>query len=364
MTSIFPTGPTTTAVGNTAYLDQPIPFAMLPSPLQGMGTTVVYIDPTNNLHTLAGPLAGLEGTRLATQIYGDQQWPFAQVLSNSPYVMGAEIHRQNIPERKFNLGIIIGRHNPPMTEYEYRIAEDFWWAGQDESNDGWLGIYTRFSGWRWIPVRPDETVKTPQPMDPSAYGNNASKWDITWVAVRPWFTKPALYKTWQASTAGAPVPPPGTNLLGGLADQLIGDVYYSGTLPVANRGDLPAYVQYIVSSPGQAIVQDGASTRMVSMPDNAASTGTYLIDTAPTARTLTAANDPQDNLLFELIRQSAVLDFFLSGVANEGLPLQLEFTNRFIYSIPPQTVQQFSVYHSDPGGVITAIVPQAYKRSR
>ncbi len=361
---IFPPGPTTTAVAGGAFLDQPLPFNRLPPQLQGMGTTVIYVDPTNNLHNLAGPLMGLEGTRLATQLYGDQQWPFNQVITNSPYVMGANIHRQNIPERKLNLGIIIGRHNPPMTEYEYRIAEDYWWAGQDETNDGWLGVYTRFSGWRWIPVRPDETVKTPQLMDPSAYGNNASKWDITWMAQRPYFTKPALYKTWEASKSGDPVPPPGAGLIGGLFDQLIGDVYYTGNLPIANRGDMPAYVQYLVSSPGEAILQDNASNRFVPLPVTAAATGTFLVDTEPTNRTLVAAHDPKDNLLFELIRQSQILDFFLSGVANEGIPLQLQFTNRFIYSIPPQTVQQFTVYHSNPGAVITAIVSQRFKRSR
>jgi len=32
-------------------------------------------------------------------------------------------------------------------------------AGQDENNDGCWALHA-FSGWRWIPVRPFETVKT------------------------------------------------------------------------------------------------------------------------------------------------------------------------------------------------------------
>ena len=89
-----------------------------------------------------------------------------------------------------------------------------------------------------------------------------------------------------------------------------------------------------------------------------------MCDTEPAHRTLTAANDPQDNLLFDLIRQSQILDFFLGGIANEGLPLQLQFANRFIYAIPPKTVVQLTVGHSDPAGVIVAQVGQRFKRSR
>jgi hypothetical protein len=88
------------------------------------------------------------------------------------------------------------------------------------------------------------------------------------------------------------------------------------------------------------------------------------VDTENGHRTLTAANDPQDNLLFDLIRQSQILDFFLSGIANEGLPLALTWNNRFIYQIPPRTVVSFTVGHSEPDGVIVASVSQRFKRSR
>jgi hypothetical protein len=359
----LPPGSTATAMGRPPFVDQALPFDQLPPQLQGLNTRVVYLDPNYNLFNLAGPNAGAEGCRLCTQLYGDQQWPYEQVLTNSPYIMGADINRQNIPERKFNFGIIIGSHSPPMNEYQYRMSEARWWAGQDEANDGWLGIYTRFSGWRWIPVRPDETVKTPQKMDSTAYGNNASRWDITWVATRPYFTKPALYLAWSAKTARSPKPY-ATSLLGKLVDELIGDVYYQGTIPIVNRGDLPSYVQYLVSSPGQAIVQDNDSDRLVPLPQTVASVGTYLCDTEPSMRTMTAANDPTDNLATDLIRQSVILSALLSGVLTESEPLQLAFTNKFIYTIPPQTSISLTVMHSESSGSITAIVPQRFKRSR
>jgi hypothetical protein len=355
--------------GNTtaAYLvpaPDSIPFGLLPPALRGMQTHAVYIAPTQKqLFNLAGPMKGLQGVRFCTQVTGDQAWPTEQVLAHSPYVMGADIQRTNVGERMFNVGIVIGSQAPPMTEYQYRMAEDNWWASQDELNDGWLGFYTRFSGWRWIPVRPFETLKSPQKLDPTAFGNNASMWDVTWIASRPYFTKVALYKTFEAVYAGPPTPPP-NGLLGGLIDTLLGDVYYWGTLVLANRGDLPSYAQFFVTSPGQAIVQDNASNRLVPLPYTQASVGTFMCDTAPGVRTLTAAGDPHDNLLFDIIRQSKILNFFLSGIANEGLPLALQFNNRFIYQIPPKTVVQLTVGHSEPNGVITALVPQMYKRSR
>jgi hypothetical protein len=354
----------TTAMGGAALLADPAtPFSQLPAPLQGMGTRMVYLDPANNMHNIAGTNAGLEGTRVCTQVFGDQQWPFEQVLVNSPYIFGAQIMRQNIPERRFNFGVVIGSHAPPMTEWQYREAEDYWWAGQDESNDGWLGVYTRFSGWRWIPVRPDETVKTPQQLDSTAYGNNASRWDITWIAQRPYFTKPARYLTFQAATAGTPQPAP-SDLDTNVTPALAASEYYWGQLPIANAGDLPSYVTYYVSSPGQAVVQDNSSTRLVPLPDTVESVGTYMCDSEPGQRTLTAANDPQSNLVFDLIAQSEILDYFLSGVTSGSTPLQLQFQNRFIYSVPPQTATTFTVGHSDPAGVIVAMLPQRYKRSR
>lgn len=357
---------------STAYIPElvhPVGFLQLPPPVRGMMTHAKYLTPTSDVFDLAGPSKGRQGVRLATTISGDQQWPFKQILVNSPYIFGADIQRQNVPERRFSLGVVIGSQAPPMTEYQYRLAEDHWWAGQDEGNDGWLGMYTRYSGWRWIPVRPDETVKTPQKMDSTAYGNNASQWDITWIAQRPYFTKPALYKTFESSKAGYPSSPPvGGGILSGVIefiDEITGlSNFYWGTMPIANRGDLPSFAMFLVSSPGQAIVQDNESDRLVTMPFTQPSVGTYMVDTEPGKRTLTAANDPKDNLLFDIIRQSVILDFFLSGIANEGVPLQLTWNNKFIFQIPPHSVVNLTVGHSDPNGKIVAIVPQRFKRSR
>lgn len=348
------------ATFTAGIVDPATPFAQLPPDLQGMQTRVIYIDPLGNTHNLAGPHGGLEGAQICSQMFGDQSWPFSQVITNSPYIYGAQIMRQNIPERRFNFSILIGSVNK-FTEYQYRVAEDYWWAGQDEANDGWLGIYTRFSGWRWIPVRPDETVRTPQKMDSTAYGNNMSTWNITWIAQRPYFTKVARVRTFTASAGSYAAAPSGLlSSTPGIAHAN----YYWGSLPLANAGDLPSYASFYVTSPGQAIVQDNASTRLVPLPDTVASVGTYMVDTEPGNRTITAANDPVSNLAFDLIRQSTVLNYFLGGLTSGSTPLQLQFQNRFIYAIPPKTAVTLTVAHSNPAGSIVAVVPQRYRRSR
>lgn len=345
-----------TTVAHWPQIDdrRPVPFNSLPPRLQAMGTQVVYISPARQLFHLAGPLSGREGVSLATQLLGDQQWPFDVVMQESAYMMGASIEKVNINKRMFNLGVVIGRHNPPMSEYQYRMAEDHWWQGQDENQDGWLGIFTRFSGWRWIPVRPDTSVKTAQKMDTTSFGNNVSTWDITWVAARPYFTKPALYRTWEARNSPTQPNP----------DPLFGPELYTGTIHLANRGDLPSYVSYVVSSPGEAWVQDNLSERMVQLPFTQKTDGPYLCDTEPGKRTLTASKDPVDNLLYDFIRQSKILDFLLHDLGNLGLPLQLRFNNRFMYAVPPKTSVALTVQHSNPGGTITAFMPQRFKRSR
>ena len=196
-------------------------------------------------------------------------------------------------------------------------------------------------------------MKTPQRMDNTAYGNNVSMWDIQWLAARPYFTKPALFHTWSAIGAETQPNP-----------DLAGSPLYTGTVHLANRGDLPSYVSFLVSSPGTAYVQDNDSDRMVKLPATLESDGTYLVDTEPGKRTLTAPKDPVDNLAYDLIRQSKVLDFLLHDVGQFGLPLHRRFHDRFLFKVPPKTAVALKVQHTHWAGNITAILSQRFKRSR
>lgn len=317
----------------------------LPDYLQGLATRVLYITPDNVVyHLYGGRLAGTQGVQLQ-DIEGENHWPFELLLSEGAYELGATVDRVNILKREINLNVIIGGQG--FNDFQYRMAEDRWWAGQDETRDGWLGIYTRFSGWRWLRVRPAKTIAGEQKLDPVAFGNNTALYPITWLAQKPYYSKPSVWDTWTNTED--------TSVLFGVGE---------GRIQLANRGDLASYPQYIVSAPGKAWVEDGNTGRMVELPLLAKADGYVLVDTDPTQRTLTASADPVDNVFYAIARKSKILDFLLWELDETGLPVWQRFDKRFLASVPPKTVASLRVKHSYPNGTITAIMPQRYKRSR
>lgn len=327
-------------------------FYAIPYPIQGLDTSMVHIAPNGNITHLAGPGRGTEGVSVMQQLQGEQQVPFEQIVTESAYQWGGTIERTNYPPRKIGMRIAIGGDN--FTTYAYQLCDQRWWAGQDEANDGWLGVYTRFTGWRWIPVRPFKTVDTTQPLDPVAYQNNLAIWDVTWICQRPWYSKPGTYVTWQATDPSTGQTAP---------QDKAGN--YTGTLTLANQGDFQTYVQYIVNGAGTAIVQDNNNpAQQVTLPPIFAADGPCLVDTDPQERTLTASADPIDNEFFQYIRSSSVLNFFLSNIADEGEPWWQRGYVRFLNSVPPQTITQLQVKHTNPNASITALLTQRYRRSR
>lgn len=344
----------------------------LPKALQGLETRVVYITPDGFRYDLyGGPLAGRQGAHLAEELSGEHQWPFELLKTEGAYEMGTTIERVNVLERLINLNVVIGGHTPvPLNNYQYRMAQARWDDGQDENRDGWLGIYTRFSGWRWVRVRPAKTIEGNQNRDPVAMNNNTATWPIQWLAAKPYYSKPSVWSTWES-----------TSEVYGLLGAILGDVedtlnvalgqpdkkLYTvgeGVITLPNRGDLESFTQFIVSAPGKAWVEDGDTGRMVELPYLTANDGYVLVDTDPTQRTLTASKDPVDNIFYKIARQSKILDFLLWDLDETGLPVWKRFDKQFMASIPPRSMAQIRVRHSNPKGTITAILPQRYKRSR
>jgi hypothetical protein len=318
-----------------------------PEFLAATKTVVMYIDPNNNVFHLNGPLAGMEGVQLGEQLQGEQHVPFEQILLESAFLTGAVVQRTNINKREINLRVQIG--GPGMNNYTYRLAEQRWWAGQVESQPGWLGVFTRFSGWRWIQVWPYKTVDTAQQRDPVAYGNNFAVWDVNWLAPYPLWAKPAVFKQWTANTSGA----------------AHSDGFYYGNLVLANRGDMDVRIQYLITGAGFCKLQDnGADDKMVTLPQIFASDGAVLCNTDPAQRTLTAENDPVDNIFYQTARNSGILNFFLTGAGSAGEAIWKRGYVRFMNTTPPQSVTHFTVAHTNPNATITAILPQYFRRSR
>jgi hypothetical protein len=317
-----------------------------PEYLAALNTVMVYIDPNSNTFHLNGPLAGREGVRIGEQMQGEQHIPFTQVLIEGAFQKGATIQRTNVEKRLINFRVQIG--GPGMNNYTYRMCEERWWAGQIEDQPGWLGVFTRLSGWRWIQVWPYRTINTTQAQDPVAYGNNFAMWDIDWIAPFPYYAKPAVWRQWSAQTAG-----PKNS-----------DGYYSGNLVLANRGDVESHIYYLVSGAGLCKVQDNNSDSMVTLPEIFSTDGVVLCNTDPGQRTMTAQNDPQDNAFFKIARASNVLNFFLAGVADAGEPIWQRAYTRFLYATPPATATHFTVWHTNHNATITAVLPQYFRRAR
>jgi hypothetical protein len=310
---------------------------------------IIYIDPHGNTFHLNGPFAGKEGVTLGETMQGEHHLPFEQVVTESAYQLGATIERTNIIKRLIDLRIVIGRAG--MNNILYRMCEDRWWSGQVIDKPGWLGVFTRYSGWRWIQVWPGGTVSTAQRLDPAAYGNNMAKWDLQWIAPRAYYSKPAFQKTWHAKTSGPPT----------IVD---GVPWYFGRLPIANQGDMDTYVVYLVQGAGNCVVSDNNSARMEALPPIYKTDGLVMVNTDPVERTLTAAFDPQDNLFYKIARAAGLFKFLLAGIGDRGEALWERDYCRFVYKLPPKTVGNFVVRHTNPNAVITAVVPQRFTRSR
>lgn len=339
-------------IGNTASLTRAQYYGsftslnQFPEFLAAQQTMMVYIDPNNNMFHLNGPLAGLEGVQLGETMQGEQHLPFEQVLIEGAFQRGATVQRTNIEKRLINFRVQVGGNN--FNNYTYRMAEQRWWAGQIEDQPGWLGVFTRLSGWRWTQVWPYKTIDTAQTSDPVKYGNNWAEWDVTWIAPNPYYAKPALWKQWSAKTSGAKQ----------------ADGYYHGNLVLANRGDVETNIYYLVSGAGFCKVQDNNSASMVKLPQIFAADGAVLCNTDPAMQTLSAQNDPQDNLFYDVVRSSGILNFFLLGVADAGEPIWQRGYTRFVYTVPPMSTTHFTVAHTNPNATITAVLPQRYRRAR
>lgn len=322
----------------------------VPYRLQAMETVMVFLAHNGNVFHLNGPGAGDEGVTFFENMQGEHHLFFEQVTSEGAYMFGGIIDRQNYLIRKMSFRVYIGR--PGMNNITYRMCEDRWWAGQDEVNGGWFGVFTRYSGWRWIQVWPEKTVNTTQKRDPVAYDNNCAIWDVNWIAPVPNYSKPSVMsKPWKASEAGAPD----------------SKGFYHGTIAIPNRADMASSVQYLISgsAAGTCYVQDNNSTRMVKCNRIYSTDGDVLVDTDPLRKPMVAHNDPIDHGFYDVSRSKGLLSFFLAAATTPAHEATwLRGYMRFLHTCPPYSVTHLRVAHNNANAQISAALPQRYKRSR
>lgn len=354
-------------------------FYKLDARLQNLATTIVYVgvpmQPDGHRLTwdLWGPRKAKQGLELAPGVAGLMHMPFTQLMSEGPYVVGAIPERVDYRKRELSWAVMVNVGYGPDTSFRYRMLEERWWASWSPKEDGYLGVYTRTHGWRFIRVRLAEEPKTQFQLDPTANDNNFMQWDMSIVAPDPIWYKRHLVGRWSNITDNGD-PPPSTpwNQL----DQLIRDILLGlipgfthlvpglhvgeGVISVMNRGSEPAHPVFIVSSPGRAWIQDGPAGRMVQCPLLTPRDGFTMIDTDPINRTATSATDPVDPIYMRMIRNSQLLDFLLHDVTSSTLPVWRRMTGFFQIPWPPKQVANIRVQHSNPNGSIVCLMPQKF----
>ncbi len=327
--------------------------------LQGLKTKVVYLSPDGSrLWNLAGNWKGKEGVVLDEKTQGMMHIPFDQRYSAGPYMIGETLERTDYPKRVMNIGVTIGpainylaRRRFPDNEFAYRMIEEQWWEDWPENKNqpaGFIGVYSRTHGFRWIRARYGDANNQVIERDPTAFGNNVQDWSMTIHNEFPFYSKRAWVREWRNDSANAAIF--GRN---------------HGEISLVNKGNWPQWPKYVIEGEGTVTIQDGIIDRIVPLPKTYQSDGLILVDTDPAARTLTGSNDPADNFFYKIIRNSAILDYLLGDVTNadSGLPVgrRMEGGIGFTSQIPPASSHRIKVTHNNPAGKITAIVPQWYK---
>ena len=319
-------------------------YNSIPGHIMIDATRWVAIGANGKWFDLEGRHRGRQGVRLAQGLDGAYHLPFEDLITEGAYQVGATYERSNITKRVIDMGVIIGGKHVP-TSHAYRMAENNWWDAWPHDQFGWLGCHTMLGGWRWARVKLAEKVGTSVKQDPVAHGNKVLVHDVKFMAPKPWWAKRTLYEQWFAH--------PATVAANGFDDE---------TITIANRGNLPVWPLFLYTGPGRAWVQDGMTSRMVELPTLNANDGYVLVDTDPANRTLMGSKDPVDNLFYEYIRSSRLLDFFLHDIAALGLPVWRRKYVEFNSMIPPKTVANIKVRHDHPQGSVTVFMPQRFSR--
>jgi hypothetical protein len=351
-------------------------FAGLPRRWQNTETKIVLIGVDGSYWNLTGNYAGKEGVTLAQHVTGLMHLPFNTLVSEGPYQIGATYERTDVKKRTINIGVQVNVHTTGTdTLWSYRRIEERWWRAWSFKEDSWLGCYTRSHGWRWLRVRLSEDPKTPFVLDPVAFDDGFMQWDMVVVALQPYWLKATKASKWvnSASTSMnwytveqlvAAAENTFSEILTGQGGTLVpGHDIGSGVLKAWNHGDVAEWPKFLVSSPGRAWIQDGNGGAMIPLPVTTDQDGTVLVDTDPMARTLTCSTDPVDPLLYRILRNSELLQVLLGDVVNSTQPINKRFYGRFTTPIPPRSLANIKVFHSDPTGTVAMLVGQRFEKA-
>lgn len=351
----------------------------LPEELKNMETNLLYIGVDGSKWHLAGNHRGREGAVLESELMGAMSVPFDHRFSEGPYLIGSRLERTDIKRRTQSFGVIL---NPNAnvrarlnisTETIYRNTEARWQRAWSKTQHGWLGYFTRSTGWRWLKVILDGGA-TPETMkkDPVAFGNNMRQVTMNVVSPDPY----AYKKMFRSKTVGFDATKPKVTVGGeGSLFTTLEDFLTDGieALPTqawlthvqyVNKGQIDGWPKFIISGTGTAWIQDGLTQNLVRCPEIYSGDGFLMVDTDPTARTFTTSKEPVDNVFYRFARQAEILDYLplLHDLGDQGLPAWRRTRGqRFASIIPREKEVTTAVYHTNPEAKVTAFMPQKYE---
>lgn len=324
-------------------------------------TKRVYVSPdSERIYNLAGGFKGNRGVVQATGMKGATGASFDQRYSGGPWMLGEEHERTDYTKRIYQLNLHFAPHINAVSRLRYpdtavaleQIIGQWYrdWPEDASQPMGYIGEFTRYDGWHWTRARIGEPNYDNVEIDPHAYGNYYAAAAMTVHCPFPFYSKRVLTKEWRNDEANAIIN--GRN---------------HGVLRLPNNGDWDEqWPKFIVEGAGDVTIQDGMTDRMVKLPKIRPQDGMVLVDTDPSARTLTSEHDPIDTALWKMIRNSEILDFILGDISNAdaGLPIGRRIPGGigFMSPIPSETMANIKVTHTNPAGKITMVMPQWYKR--
>jgi hypothetical protein len=326
--------------------------------LRSTQTKWVYTHPANGvLWQLAGPGRGRQGVVLARELEGVLDPDYEIKWSEGAYMIGAKPERIDYKKRRINLGVVIDPNGnaerpEPSNPFAQRLIEDRWRASWSEEHPGYLGCFTRTHGLRWLPVLLGEGGKKAISVDPTEAG--AAFYDMGIDAPWPFWAKRPFVRQWTAHWT-----------------QIDKYGVAHGNLIAPNRGTWKSWPKYIVRNPGDkpadVTIQDGPDGKIVKLPRIYPDTdgSMMLVDTDPSARTITTEKDPVDGQLYKFLRNSQLLHLLLSDVTDKRLPAQRRIPGGIGFDNPvaARTVVNIKVTHTNRNGSVTMLLPQWFRAS-
>ena len=305
-------------------------------------------------HT-GGFMAGTEGTIISGSIKGMVHVPFKSIWSEPAYAP-PRFERTVDERREISTRITIYSDS----EYGWFDAEEKFWNGLNGEEPGWWHIWTRRYGELYLPMQLLDKVETELEADPTDDENNAQEWDILLACDgEPRWRQPDLGDEWVNDMTK-------TQQMKADAQRVFSPKITVGTglLQAANRSPTRyAWPVYTVSAPGYCWIGDGGSGRMLPIPK--LNPGEHVtIDTDPANRIAVSALDPVDNWTKQTIRNADLLNVFLREYGESGISILERFYGQgFDQAIPPRTVANIPVMHSELGARVSIRVPQRFERA-